>query len=64
MVTIVGALALLVLIGSLTLIWGTRRFKLSSIALAVAFALTAASWVAFLIAAISFTAIRLAISSI
>lgn len=64
MVTIVGMLALCVCIGILTLIWGARRFNLPSIVLVVAFALTAASWLAFLITAISFTAIRLATTSI
>jgi hypothetical protein len=64
MLVIVGTLALLVLIGSVTMIWGVRRFKLSSVALAVAFALTAASWLAFLIATISITAITLALSSV
>jgi hypothetical protein len=64
MFVIVGTLALLVLIGSVTMIWGVRRFKLSSVALAVAFALTVASWLAFLIATISITAITLALSSV
>jgi hypothetical protein len=61
---IIGALAFLVLIGSLTMVWGIRRFQLSPVTQAIAFALTAASWVAFLVAAISITAIRLALISI
>jgi hypothetical protein len=64
LLTIVGVLACLVLVGTMTTLWGARRFKFSSAALAVAFALTAASWLAFLIATISITAITLAISSV
>ena len=50
--TIVGALALLVLIGSATIIWGVRYVRIPPNVVTIAFALTAASWLAFLIAAI------------
>ena len=51
-VTIVGILALLVLAGSLFIIYGVRYARFPAKALTIAFALTAASWLAFLIAAI------------
>jgi uncharacterized membrane protein YidH (DUF202 family) len=57
--TIEVALAFLVLIGATTIVWGARRFHRSSRILAVAFALTAASWIAFLIATISITLLAL-----
>ena len=57
--TIEVALAILVLIGAGTIVWGARRFHRSSRVLAVAFALTAASWIAFLIATISITLMAL-----
>jgi hypothetical protein len=50
--SIVGILAFLVLLGSTTIIWGVRHFRFPSKLLAIMFALTAASWLAFLIAAI------------
>lgn len=50
-----GVLALLVIVGSITIAWGVRRFNLSARVLAIAFALTAASWLAFLITTISLT---------
>lgn len=56
---IVGALAILVLIGSATMIWGTRRFHVSTKVLAVAFALTAVSWIALLITTIGLTLMAL-----
>jgi hypothetical protein len=59
-----GALAILVLIGSVTLTWGTRRFRLPTKVLIVAFALTAASWMAFLIATISITIMALLPTSV
>jgi hypothetical protein len=62
--TIVGALACLVLIGSATIICGVRYFNLPARILTIAFALTAASWFAFLIAAISATVILLGAPSI
>jgi hypothetical protein len=62
--TIVGALAFLVLSGSATIIYGVRYFHFSSRQLTIAFAITAASWMAFLIAAISATIILLARSSV
>jgi hypothetical protein len=53
------ALAILVLIGAGTIVWGARHFHRSSRILAVAFALTAASWIAFLIATIGITLMAL-----
>lgn len=50
--TIVGLLGLLVVTGSSMVTWGVQRFRFSSRVLAIAFALTAASWLAFLVAAI------------
>lgn len=50
---IVGTLALLVLLGSTTVIFGARTNQFPAKVLPIAFALTAASWFAFLIAAIS-----------
>jgi hypothetical protein len=61
--TIVGALAFLVLLGSATIIWGVRYLRLPPKALTIAFALTAASWLAFLIAAIGATVILLGFPS-
>ena len=58
--TIEAVLALLVLIGAGTTVWGARRFHLSTKMLAVTFALTAASWIAFLIATIGLTLMALA----
>jgi len=49
------ALALLVLIGSATIVWGVQHFKLSAGFLAIAFAITAASWIAFIITTIGIT---------
>jgi hypothetical protein len=63
-IMIVGALACLVLLGSATIICGVRYFHLPSKVLTIAFALTAASWFAFLIAAISATVILLGVPSI
>jgi hypothetical protein len=60
---IVGALAFLVLLGSTTIIFGVRNNLFPSKVLPIAFALTAASWLAFLIAAISATIILLALPS-
>ena len=54
-----GGLAILVLLGSVIMIWGTRRFHLPTKVLVVAFALTAASWMALLIATISITIMTL-----
>jgi hypothetical protein len=50
-----AVLAILVLLGAGTIIYGARRLHLSTKMLAVAFAFTAASWIAFLIATISLT---------
>jgi hypothetical protein len=57
--TVVELLAGLVLLGTATIIGGVRYFNLSSKVLTIAFALTAASWFAFLVAAISATVILL-----
>ena len=62
--TIVELLAGLVLLGTATIIGGVRYFNLSSKVLTIAFALTAACWFAFLIAAISATVIMLVVPSI
>jgi hypothetical protein len=62
--TVVEFLAGLVLVGTATIIGGVRFFNLSSKLLTVAFALTAASWFAFLVAAISATVILLLGTSI
>ena len=64
MLTVVELLAGLVLVGTATIIGGVRYFNLSSKVLTIAFALTAASWFAFLVAAISATVILLVVSSI
>ena len=62
--TVVEFLAGLVLLGSATIIGGVRYFNLSSKVLTIAFALTAASWFAFLVAAISATVIMLVVPGI
>ncbi len=64
LLTIVELLAGLVLLGTATIIGGVRYFNLSSKVLTIAFALTAASWFAFLVAAISATVIMLVVPSI
>jgi hypothetical protein len=48
-------LLFLVIAGSATIVWGVRHVHLSSRMLALTFAVTAASWVALLVLAISFT---------
>lgn len=50
-----GLLAVLIVLGSATIVWGVRRFNLPAQITMIAFAITAASWVAFLITTISFT---------
>ena len=59
LVTIEVVLVMLVVMGTGTIIWGARRFHLSTKMLAVTFALTAASWIAFLIATIGITLMAL-----
>ena len=49
--TVVEFLAVLVLVGTATIIGGVRYLNLSSKVLTIAFALTAAFWFAFLVAA-------------
>ena len=61
--TIVGVLALLVLLGTAMMIWGVPYFSFSPKVLTITFALTAASWLAFLIAAIGATIILLGFPS-
>ena len=63
-ITVVEVLAGLVLLGTATIIAGVRYFNLSSKVLTIAFALTAASWFAFLVAAISATVILFLVPSI
>ena len=60
---IVGVLALLVLLGSVMIIWGVPYFCFPPRVLTIMFALTAASWMAFLIAAIGASIILLGIPS-
>ena len=62
--TVVEFLAGLVLVGTATIIGGVRYLNLSSKVLTIAFALTVASWFAFLVAAISATVILLLVPSI
>jgi hypothetical protein len=57
--TIEAVLAVLVLFGSGMIVWGARRLHLSTKMLALTFAFTAASWIAFLIATISLTLLAL-----
>lgn len=54
-----AVLAILVVLGTGTILYGARRFHLSTKMLAVAFAFTAASWIAFLIATIGLTLMAL-----
>jgi hypothetical protein len=61
--TVVGVLAFLVLLGTATIIWGVRYLRFPPRILTVAFALTAASWLAFLIAAIGAMVILLGLPS-
>jgi hypothetical protein len=63
LIKIVGALAILVLLGSSTMIVGVRNNLFPSRALPIAFALTAASWLAFLIAAIGAIVVLLGLPS-
>ena len=50
-----GILTLLVVLGIITIVWGVRRFNLPAQVTAIAFAITAASWVALLVTTISIT---------
>jgi len=50
-----GLLAALIIVGSATIVWGVRAFNLPTKITTIAFAITAVSWVAFLITTISFT---------
>ncbi|MEN9937773.1 MAG: hypothetical protein RLZZ387_4352 [Chloroflexota bacterium] len=61
---IVSVLAMLVVLGSVTISWGARHFNLSHGVLAVAFTLTAVSWLAFLITAIGITIKTIALAQI
>jgi hypothetical protein len=60
--TIVLALVLAVVLGSATVSWGVRQFHLSSGVLAVAFTLTAVSWLALIITAIGLTVRQIALA--
>jgi hypothetical protein len=60
--TIVLALALAVVLGSAMVSWGVRQFHLSSGVLAVAFTITAVSWLALIVTAIGFTVKQLALA--
>ncbi|MFO7168156.1 MAG: hypothetical protein DIU80_009005 [Chloroflexota bacterium] len=60
--TIIGLLALAVILGCVTVSWGVRQFNLPASAIAVAFALTAVFWLAFLIAAIGITVKTIALA--
>ena len=55
MYIIEGLLVVLVILGSLTIVWGVRKFNLPAKITTIAFAITAASWMALLITTISFT---------
>ncbi|MBC8161855.1 MAG: hypothetical protein H7Z42_11605 [Roseiflexaceae bacterium] len=48
-------LVLMMVAGSLTIVWGVKRFKLPAQITAIAFAITATSWFVFLVTTISFT---------
>jgi hypothetical protein len=50
-----AVLTFLVVSGSATIAWGVRRFHLSTNITAIAFAITAASWVALLVTTIGIT---------
>ena len=63
-VAIVLALALAVVLGSITVSWGVKRFNLPNHVVAVAFAVTAVSWLAFLITAIGLTVKTIALAHI
>ena len=54
-----AVLAMLVLLGAGTVIYGARRLHLSTKMLAVTFAFTAVSWIAFLITTIGLTLMAL-----
>jgi hypothetical protein len=58
-----GALALFVVLGVVTIVWGVKRFNFSATVLAIAFAITAASWLALLIFTISITVRTLVVPS-
>jgi ABC-type dipeptide/oligopeptide/nickel transport system permease component len=60
--TLVSALAAAVVLGSLSISWGSRRFQLSTSVLAVVFALTATFWIAFLLVTIGITVRTIALA--
>ncbi|NOK63877.1 MAG: hypothetical protein GFH27_549357n44 [Chloroflexi bacterium AL-W] len=57
-------LALLVIVGSVTIVWGVQRFQLSVRVMTIVFAITAVSWMAFIISTISITMRSVVFSSI
>ncbi|MEM8531696.1 MAG: hypothetical protein AAGF95_12690 [Chloroflexota bacterium] len=57
-------LALLVIVGSVTIVWGAQRFQLPARAMTIVFAITAASWMAFIISTISITMRSVVLSSV
>jgi hypothetical protein len=59
-----AALAAVVLFGTIVMVWGVRRFNLSSNTLAVTFAITALSWLALIIIAIGLTVRTIALASV
>lgn len=58
-----GILASAVVLGSLLIVWGGRYLRLSASVVAVAFTITALSWIAFLITTIGITVGTLVMSS-
>ncbi|HNP85467.1 MAG: hypothetical protein JST60_05685 [Chloroflexi bacterium SZAS-1] len=64
LMTIVGILAVCVLIGTVFLIYSVRHTQLPSNVLTAVFAFTAVSWLAFIIAAIGATVILFALPRI
>lgn len=60
---LLGFLAVLIVGGSATIVWGVKRFNLPTRITTIAFAITATSWVAFLITTIGFTIRSLMVTS-
>ena len=52
---VIGVLTLIVVVGSATVTWAVQRFNLPASTVAIAFTLTAISWLALLVAAIGIT---------
>lgn len=65
MLSIIEAvLVVLVVLGSITIIWGVRHFNLSTRTVAITFLVTAASWMALLVVTISLTLRALGVPSV